>query len=157
MKINDEIKSEYPWGENREWKKRTMAIAQIIPDGTSVLDLGGGFGNLTKYFSGVYLSVDKRPWTDLTVVADFNKEEFPDIGTFNYLVAQGIMEYIEKPKEFLESIKKYGDILIITCRLDIMKMEKNQFISLLNEAKWKVVFGKYFSRLEVIFYCRKEV
>lgn len=125
MKINDEIKNEYPWAE-KKWTDRVKAVADIIrKDQTSfvsVVDLGGGLGELYKYlYDGtIYTSIDLKPWTDQTIVSDFNKDEYPDLGSFiepKYVVAQGIIEYIKNKRLFFKSIRKYGDTLILTYRI----------------------------------------
>jgi hypothetical protein len=119
MKINEELKKEYQWRPDAIWEKRMDQISKIIPEGTMVLDLGGGFCHLQERLKNCYyLSIDIKPWTDLTVVADLNEDEYPEleVSKFNYLVAQGIIEYIKDPADFLEKIKKYGDILLLTYR-----------------------------------------
>ena len=117
MKINEQKRKSYLWGE-AEWKKRTEFIAKLIPKGSSVIDLGGGLGHLFKYLDDChYVSLDVDTFTDATIKADFNKGEYPDIKPkYQYVVAQGIIEYMNKPKEFLRQIQKYGDILILTFR-----------------------------------------
>lgn len=118
MKINETLAKEYPWGRE-PWLRRTKIIGKMIPEGASVLDLGGGLGHLFAELKEPrhYRSMDIEKWNDLTIVADFNEGEYPETGrTFQYIVAQGILEYISKPADFLKNIKKYGDILILTYR-----------------------------------------
>ena len=183
MKIN-EIKTEYPWGE-MEWTERTKAVADIIrKDQTSfvsVVDLGGGLGNLYKYlYDGtIYTSIDLKQWTDQTIVADFNKAEFPDIDIRiepKYVVAQGVIEYIKRKGLFLKGIRKYGDTLILTYRTwspaqwDEQKKELHKLgvktrISyddlklLLKKSGWKIEKTIRHMRskqgVEKIFVCRK--
>lgn len=114
-------KLDYPWGEV-EWTRRTKAIADFINKASAnrkqkVLDLGGGLGHLNKYIKNCdYLSMDLQEWTPATIVADFNKGEFPDITKQDILVVQGTLEYINDPVAFLKSIQKYGPLLILTYR-----------------------------------------
>lgn len=163
MKINEKIKKEFPWGAGREWKARTRAIAKAIPPRCSVLDLGGGFCHLLKYLEECprYLSLDLKKWTDRTVEADFNAGSYPDLRLrYDVLVAQGIIEYLDDPAEFLERIQRYGSRLLITYRPKECKRPEDSFrLSLawldkaLRDAGWKVVFGKHLTPGEVLYYC----
>lgn len=117
MKTNQEKAKEYLWGP-AEWKRRTQFISKLIPRGASVIDLGGGLCHLYKYLEDCnYVSLDVDTFTDKTIKADFNAGKYPDIKhPFQYIVAQGVIEYMKKPKDFLRQIKKYGDVLIISYR-----------------------------------------
>lgn len=119
IKINQAIADSYPWRKAVSWTKRTRTIAELIPGGHSVLDIGGGMGNLAKVLSGAthYLSIDNKPWTSHTIVADLNFS-FPDVVLPGpvCIVAQGIIEYIRNPIVFLENLQKYGDTLILSYR-----------------------------------------
>ena len=153
MKINKELIKEYPW--QKRWDKRTELIAKIIPEGISVLDLGGGFGNLYQYLIDCprYISLDIKEWTDATIKADFNKGEFPDMyPEFQIIVCQGIIEYIERPAEFLESIKKYGSKLLITRD---NKVGMAEFKELLQNTGWEVIFSRSIIGSQKLFYCSR--
>lgn len=163
MKINEEIKNEYPWGPGREWKTRTMLIASIIPDGSRVIELGGGFCHLEKYLKNSdYTSLDLKAWTDKTIKADFNNGKFPDIKPeFQIVVAQGILEYIDDPETFLKTAKKYGKILILSylagVRCDV-EQRKNRITwielkELIERAGWKIAFQRGFSPRQKLYYC----
>lgn len=165
MKINEQIKNKYPWGAGREWKSRTQMIVEIMPTGVTVLDLGGGFCNLKKYLKywQTYISIDVEKWTDLTIKADFNKGEFPDdMGQWQIIVCQGLLEYIENPEQFLTTIKKYGDTLIITYLMAVkcdVEQRKNrltfkQVKDILAKVGWKIVFEKDVSEKQKLFYCK---
>lgn len=163
MEVNKEIGAKYPWG-NKEWKTRTLKIARLIPAGSSLVDIGGGKGNLYKYLKAVrYFTIDNAPWTDETIVADFNKGEYPNLPTSQFVVAQGIIEYMEKPKEFLQAMKKYGDILIITYRTFPgadkahgawrFKAAPKLFEKTLGWTGWRIEFSSGISAVEKIYYC----
>lgn len=164
--MNQELAKQYPWGAENCWQKRSNKIAQIIPSNSSVLDLGGGFGHIKKYLVNCdYKSIDLQKWTEETIIANLNKGQFPDLGKFDYIVAQGILEYIEKPEIFLNKIKKYAPILLLTYRLGGSngKIKRNnlnfvQIRKLLNDTKWIVPFDKYVFekkglKNEKIYYC----
>lgn len=159
MKKNETLRSVYPWG-SIEWTKRTKIIASRIPAGAKVIDLGGGYGTLLKYLDqpGSYTSVDLQQWTDKTIVADFNKGEFPEIPEADIIVAQGILEYIDKPLEFLEKIHKYGSQLFLSYREKQIteKMVRNDYTlkeveQFLKESGWLPVASRSFGETKIFF------
>lgn len=165
MKINDKIKKEYPWGPGRVWAKRTQEIAKILPDRAKVIDLGGGFCCLEKYIkNGEYISIDLKPWTDKTLVADFNRGQFPPLSERQFIICQGLFEYIKNPEKFLKRIKKYGKIMILTYLLagtyDIgerkARMTAGEMEDMLKKTGWEIIFKKRFSEVQNIYYCTKQ-
>jgi hypothetical protein len=78
-------------------------------------------------------------------------------------VCQGTIEYIKKPDEFLEKIKKYGQTLIITYRLkqkkEKIKTENNLTFGEFKEKlkkHWEIICEKNLSKEQKLFYCRKK-
>lgn len=162
MKINKDIEQNYPWGVARWWPTRAQQIANLIPYGARVLDLGGGFEKLRGLLRGCrrYHSIDLAPWTDETIVADFNKREFPEVKPVDFIVCQGILEYIDNPAIFLISIREYGPNLILTYREGTESirhnfMTINQVKKELEYANWEVQSEKRIGKTETIFYCIK--
>ena len=145
--------------------RRTEIIASAIPEKCSVLDLGGGLGNLCNCLEGKcchYISIDKECWTDRTIKADFNKGEFPDLSGQRVIVCQGVLEYLNDPEGFLDKIKKYGGIMLLTYWLgesnDGMKvnsMGMQELKEMLSRTGWKVVFSRTISSNQKLFYCSK--
>lgn len=168
MKIDHTKK--YLWGP-AEWAKRTQFIAKLIPRGSSVIDLGGGLGHLYKYLKDChYVSLDVDTFTDMTIKADFNAGNYPDIKPqYQYVVGQGIIEYMKKPKDFLRQIQKYGDILILTYRRwtpDKWRMERKEFTfddinTYLKDTGWEKLVEKNLlsdatGPIERVYVCRKK-
>jgi hypothetical protein len=98
----------------------------------------------------------------MTTVADFNKGEFPDTGKWEFLVCQGVLEYLDNPEEFLKTIRKYGKILLLNYwfgkSLDERikdRMEEGEFRKILEKAGWKVIFEKNVTGAQKLFYCSK--
>jgi hypothetical protein len=168
MKINQKIKNEFQWGPEREWKTRTKIIADILPDGARVIEMGGGFCHLEKYIkNGEYISLDLKPWTDKTIVADFNKWQFPELlGLYQFIICQGILEYIEKPERFLNEIKKYGKIMILTYLTDTThdvadrknKLTFNEIREMLEKTGWDILMQSIISISgeQKLFYCKQK-
>lgn len=108
--------SEYPW-KDHNWKTRAGIIASFIPPGSRVLDMGGGMEYLLQHLDqpGAYASIDKTRCTDRTIVADFNKGEYPVLDQgFDVVVAQGLVEYLTDPADFLQQAKAYAPMMIVT-------------------------------------------
>jgi len=162
MEFNQEIKKEWPW-KNEGWPARAKAIAETIPPEAKVLELGGGLCFLKTMRPELdYRSIDLKEWTSLTTVADFNKDEFPEMGLFDIIVCQGILEYIDLPFNFLNAIHKYGRRLLITyyfgknnvsSRKNYLKIDE-LFVTLI-KTEWKVVAIRRVSNEEIIFLCVK--
>jgi hypothetical protein len=162
MEFNNEIKSEWPW-KNDNWPIRAKAIAEIIPPEAKVLELGGGLCFLKTMRQELdYKSIDMKPWTSLTTVADFNKNEFPEMGLFDIIVCQGILEYIELPFEFLNTIHKYGRRMLISyyfgsnnvsLRKNCLKIDE-LFVTLIKTG-WKIISMRKVGDTEYIFLCVK--
>lgn len=164
MKINEELKSKYPW--KVEWTDRAKEAAKFIPSYAGVVDLGGGLGELYKALKEPmdYFSIDLERWNDHTIKADFNKGEFPHNGYMlsQFVTCLGLLEYIENPKEFLSKIRIYADRLIITYRKSSNGgMErKNNFDYdklewLLGRAGWEILIKKRIKNGDRLYFCNK--
>ncbi len=162
MEINKEIKSEWPW-KNENWPARAKAIAEVIPPESKVLELGGGLCYLKNMIPNLdYKSIDQKVWTSVTTQADFNKDEFPEMGLFDLIICQGILEYIESPFNFLNKIHKYGRRLLITYYFgkNNVSSRKNYlskdevFITLI-QTGWKVITLRNLGENEIIYLCLK--
>lgn len=150
--INKHVAHLYPWPAAQSWAKRSKMLAALIPEDCSVLDFGGGMGHLYQFLKrrnqNGYVSLDYRLWTNKTVYADFNANIFPilpDRGD-RFLVCQGLIEYLDRPVEFLQKIKQYGDTLAITYNQtpNVKIPRKNLFTfenfeDLLNVQGWRII------------------
>lgn len=182
--MEEKTKKEYPW--KVQWTLRNKRVGELVMTvkPKSVLDIGGGLGELKKYISKKidYVSIDIEKWTDDTIVADINKE-LPDIEMrIDAIVVQGTIEYVTNPKKFLEEIKKYGYKLFITYRLDNKdeseetkkvkedmraRMDENGFDiqrndysiveieNIIKESGWRIVEKIKGKGNERIYYCKK--
>lgn len=147
----------------REWGKRTKRIADLIPPHASVVDLGGGEENLREYLRepGQYVSIDRYPCRPSTLVADFNAGEYPLVAA-DYIVAQGLVEYLDRPQEFFTRIRQYGPMLIFTW-LDpgVRTAESRNHFKLpyilrcLRRAGWRVMLSGAIPKHQFIFYCTR--
>jgi hypothetical protein len=95
-------------------------------------------------------------------VADFNKKQYPRIGVFDQIVCQGILEYIDEPKDFLKAIRKYGGKLIITYKefapTDIERRNIFEFYEIekmLAQTKWSIEEKRKYGSNQQIYICKK--
>jgi len=155
---------DYPWTKKTRngWNIRSKIIAEIFFKNIRVLDIGGGLGNIRKFLNGCkYTSIDLQKWNKNTIVADMNKES-PDIGKYDVIICQGVLEYIDDINDFLDKINKYGDTLILTYRVRNKKCPVNRndidlgmIRKSLRSNNWNIekeVQGMV--RSETIYYCK---
>lgn len=161
LKTNKKLKKNYPW--QTHFRSRNAVVAKVIPDGASILDLGGGFGGITRFTKPeTYVSLDLELYTNLTVKANFNKGIFPEVGRFQFLICQGILEYLDQPAEFLKKIKKYGDIMLLTYRKGQADSKQKNNMDfpwvrmMLTDCGWEIVFERPIANAQRFFYCRKK-
>jgi hypothetical protein len=89
---------------DESWKKRIEEMARFIAPGESVIDLGCGKMWLKPLLkNNVYHPVDYKRRDELTVVANFNGHEYPDIGA-DVAFVSGTLEYIEDYEWFVRQI-----------------------------------------------------
>jgi hypothetical protein len=146
MIINEElVKEKWPFNQ-RAWPERTFMVTELIPPEASIIELGAGLCFLHHILPGnPYVGVDIEAWTDKIIKADFNADEFPELGPFDAIVCQGIMEYIRDPEKFLLAIHKYGRLLILSyyngpyCDDRKNKMKFAWLLDLLERTGWVVI------------------
>lgn len=103
------------------WKRRIKAMASLIEDENSVIDLGCGRKWLRGYLpEGItYTGCDYVQRDTDTIVCDFNKKEFPHKSA-DLVFASGVLEYVEDVDWFLSKIREIGNSLIISyCSVEL--------------------------------------
>lgn len=127
--------------------------------------MGGGMGGLRKLIpDNHYVSVDKEKWTPETIVADFNKGEFPDFGRlprqFDVIVCQGVIEYMVNANAFLSTVKMYGKQMIATYYTGDKNISdrKNYFSQkeiriILGYSGWRILRADKISKEETLYFC----
>lgn len=119
---------------DESWKRRIEAMASLIEDEKSVIDLGCGRMWLREFLpKGVtYTGCDYVQRDTDTIVCDFNNKEFPDLSA-DLVFASGVLEYIEDVDWFLSKIQTISDSLIISYCV----MELNADIKSRKTLGWK--------------------
>jgi Methionine biosynthesis protein MetW len=104
-------------GGTPPWDKRNEIIAGFIADRSSVLDLGCGAQTLRTHLKPQckYQPCDVVRGTPGVTFCDFNAGIYPDLDQpFDYVVCSGLLEYIRKPREFLDQVCQLGQTLLVS-------------------------------------------
>jgi hypothetical protein len=150
--------------KGKQWNARARRIAQAIKRGSSVLDLGAGEHNLKRFLKKCeYYPVDIYEHTPETIVMDLNKIDVRKLPHVDYIVAQGLLEYLDDPQDLLTQVGHLGDKLITTYRFEFGEpgMERKNSFSrhdmhlTLRAAGWSQIMQKDYTPQHSIFYCRK--
>ncbi len=99
------------------WDGRNKVISGLIPDRSSVLDLGCGAQTLRKYLKPNcrYQPCDIIKSSSDVLLCDFNAGIYPRATEhFDYVVCSGVFEYIRNPREFLQKASSFGRRLILS-------------------------------------------
>jgi len=99
------------------WDERNRLIANFIPEGSSVLDIGCGAQSLRRHLKAdcKYQPCDLIRSTPDVIVCDFNAGVLPAVSAaYDVVVCSGVFEYIRDPKRFLESVATYGRVVLIS-------------------------------------------
>jgi hypothetical protein len=91
-----------------EWDARTIAIAKLVPERSSVLEFGAGRLMLPKYLppSCSYTPSDICDRGLGTVVCDLNQRPLPVFASHDVAVFSGVLEYINDVPEVVAHIGK---------------------------------------------------
>jgi hypothetical protein len=90
------------WADPRSleawWEPRTRQAADLVPDGSRVIEFGAGNRILERYLhpSCSYVASDLVDRGGGTMVCDLNRRPLPDIGAgeFDVAVLMGVLEYL---------------------------------------------------------------
>lgn len=99
------------------WDKRNEIIAGLIPDGSSVLDVGSGAQTLKKHLPAGcrYQPCDCVQSSPEVAYCDFNAGIYPAVsGGFDFVVCSGVFEYLRQPKDFLKKIPQLGRTTLLS-------------------------------------------
>jgi hypothetical protein len=157
---------------DRAWERRVLAAADLIPPGSSVLDLGAGRQALRRHRPAgtTYTPADLFARSPDTVVVDVNAGEFPR-GAFEVVVMLGLLEHVHDVRGLLHTAAEQTSTLVVSyCAMTAwhreVRLEKGWFndfrlsdlVDLFGETGWDVAWAGRLARLthfdQWIFACR---
>jgi hypothetical protein len=131
---------------DERWMERIEKMSKFIDVSESVMDLGCGKMWLQSFLdkSTAYYPVDYVKRSENTIVADFNKKEFPSLNV-DVVFASGVLEYIDDPDWFVKQISACSN----KCILSYCTMDYFPDIKIRKSAKW--VNNLFFKDIENLF------
>jgi hypothetical protein len=99
------------------WDDRNIIIARFIPEGSSVIDLGSGAQSLKTHLKAGcrYQPCDVVRSSPDVIFCDFNRGIYPaPPEVFDFVVVSGCLEYVRKPKTFIQRVSAYGRTLLLS-------------------------------------------
>ncbi|HTH93044.1 MAG TPA: oligosaccharide flippase family protein [Candidatus Paceibacterota bacterium] len=121
------------------WSDRIGQMAQYIPAGASILDLGCGKMLLQQYLelNHTYYPVDYKDRGEGTIVCNFNRHHFPDRYA-DIAFVSGVLEYVENVPVFIADIAKHTN----QCILSYCLIEDFPNISFRRKQAWVNAFSR---------------
>ena len=141
------------------WHQVAEHAARLVPPGSRVLDLGAGLETLARFLPAdcCYTPSDVVSLSSRTVVADLNREEFPD-GEFDVIAALLLLEFIHDVPRLLTEMRRRAPLAIVTycvrtaedleARLErgfVSDFTRNELVLLCQKTGWQVVFAERLS------------
>lgn len=99
------------------WDERNRIMAGFIAAGSSVLDVGCGAQTLRQHLPPGcrYQPCDVVKSSPEVIYCDFNTGVYPEFQEpFDYVVCSGVLEYIRQPREFLQRIRPWGRVILLS-------------------------------------------
>ena len=133
---------------DENWKDRIKTMVVYIDKNKTVMDLGCGKMWLVEYLPEgcTYIPVDYIKRNQETIVADFNKKEYPDIKS-DIAFISGCLEYLDDYRWFLSTVALHSNQVILSyCSTDHypdIRERKNNFW--VNNLSTKQVIGIFAS------------
>jgi len=105
------------FGKAHPWDARNRIIADAIPAGASVLDLGCGLQTLRRHLKAGcrYQPCDIIKSAPEVLLCDFNSGVYPELKErFDFAVCSGVFEFLRDPAEFLKMAPQLGRVLVLS-------------------------------------------
>lgn len=110
------------------WNARAQQTAAYVPVGARVLDLGCGAMALEKFLppGTSYQPCDLVARDQRTIVCDFNKGEFPPVGSADIVTMLGVLEYIFDAPAFLARLAGLKRPVVMSyCAADLAQLDRS--------------------------------
>jgi hypothetical protein len=109
-----------PQNLSREWDERAKLVADWLPTGARVVDIGCGNMAVEGLLrGGLYLPVDVVSRDTRTHVIDLNHDSLPDsfFDPVDHATLLGVLEYLANPESLLQQLARLGITLICSYQL----------------------------------------
>jgi tetratricopeptide (TPR) repeat protein len=114
----------------KSWDGRASCVADYIPSGAVVLDLGCGRMALERFLPANcrYVPCDLVQRDKRTIVCEFNTGSYPDeqAATADIVTLLGVLEYIFDPLTFLQHLRQWQRPVIMTYCATNAIIDRNQ-------------------------------
>ena len=102
--------------EDPPWDERNRLIGSLIPENSSIVDLGSGAMTLKRHLkAGCHYQPCDVVRSPEVLFCDFNERIYPALDRhFDYTVCSGILEYMRDPADFLTRISRYGSTALLS-------------------------------------------
>lgn len=147
-KSSDYARWRQPHNLHEGWNKRTLRMAELIPDNSNILECGNGAGTLASNVpeSCTYIGSDivDKPANDFTI--DLNSKTFPQLPPHNILFMSGVLEYIHDVSRLAKEI--IGQTETIICSYTIAGNETKKADE--HDARLRSGFVTHYSEIEFL-------
>lgn len=126
--------------EHHSWAGRNKYIIPFLQKNSSIIDFGCGNKNILDFYTPKkYFGIDINPNADLII--DLNNYN-QDYSGYDYALVLGVLEYLDKPFEFLRKIKNSADTFIILnlCTNKKKKVWKHAFDAKNLNLEYQMIF-----------------
>lgn len=98
-----------------EWGDRARLAAPLVPDGSHVLEIGVGRGQLREMLEHRcrYVGADLAPLDDRTITLDIEKDPLPD-ARYDTIIMLGVLTYLHAPRVVVEKITAAADLIVMS-------------------------------------------
>ncbi len=115
QRLSDVERWSNPVNFKSNWSERASIVANLIPEGSCVLDLGCGQMDLERCLDSTskYIPADLAPHEDRIMFCDLNRGIFPEV-LADVVTMLGVIEYIHDPTNLFRSIASRWPKLFMT-------------------------------------------
>jgi hypothetical protein len=111
-----------PHSNNPPWLSRNTFVAPLLAPNSTIVDYGCGNKEFLNYYlPSEYLGIDKNP--NANIVADL-ETYIPDSKVYDYGLVLGVLEYLNRPFEFIKKIKPTANCFIVLALIKAKKKEE---------------------------------
>ncbi len=134
------------------WDSRTKKMAEMIDDGSSVIEFGAGRLVLKDYLSKdcAYTPSDLIDRGADTIICDLNDSTLPQLQSYDVAVFSGVLEYVNNVPKLITHLSKFVNTIITSYAITDLNKKNRRAQGWMNDFSSKE-FTKIFESAG--FYC----